>query len=175
MQESNQTEFMKVISQLAAIFERTSDESFLDGYWMALNDLEWTDFKHAALLAAREMGFMPRPADIRNQSSRSRSNIRETISRIWPDIVLLAQCSSDEHPDPIAKEALARMGGGKVLGQMKEQDLQVWGRKQFGQFYTEISEHRSRTPETLRLKSNSKNAFTELASEVASKLSANET
>lgn len=69
----------------------------------------------------------------------------------WDEVKRLASRSSSEHSDPIARRAIQLMGGGKRLGQMKTEELDVWGRKQFEEMYDLASrekiEERASLPE----------------------------
>lgn len=66
-------------------------------------------------------------------------------AQAWPEVMQLASRSSGDHSDPIAKEAIRLMGGGRRLGCMKTSELEVWGRKEFEVIYAEVSKRVSCT------------------------------
>lgn len=57
----------------------------------------------------------------------------------WPELCRLATSSSGEHSDPVAREAIALLGGGAALGRISSADLHGWWRKRFVDSYCRLA------------------------------------
>lgn len=58
--------------------------------------------------------------------------------KAWPEVLALASRSSGEHSDPIAAEAIRRMGGVRALGSMDNDRLKVWAKREFIGLYEQV-------------------------------------
>lgn len=137
MNTSDFMDFAKTINGLAAIHGKPMDEGLIDGYWMALEDLSKQDFFEAAKKAAKTLKWFPKPSELRELVLDTKP--ADAAKLAWPEVMQLAKRSSGEHSDPIAAEAIRLMGGGRRLGQATEQDLEIWGKKEFCQLYETVS------------------------------------
>ena len=73
------------------------------------------------------------PADIRRAAGERSS--AEDAAGAWETVARLARnCRSAVHPDPVAEEAVKRLGGWIKIG-LADEDRLVWIRKEFLELY----------------------------------------
>lgn len=128
--------FAEVIMALAAIHDKEVDKATLQGYWLALGELEIERLQEAATVAARTLKFFPKPAELLELAGGE--SVEDRAKLAWVEVSKAAK-SSSWPKDPLAAEAVRHMGGPRRLGQMKTDEFEVWGRKQFEEIYASLS------------------------------------
>jgi len=143
MQIDEKPKFLEAILGLASLFSRELDDAAIMLYWDAVRRMSLEDFRVAVRVAAKVEDHFPPPAVLLALTSVKASLM---AANAWPEVMAKARNSSGNHSDPIAAEAIRLMGGGKRLGQMAEEDLEVWGRKRFEELYQDLVEAKEREP-----------------------------
>ena len=139
----NRMEFAKLMAKLRAFYQNAvTDEvmwaASVTAYWSALGGFPADDLRRVFHTAwQRFPDWMPSAGQLLSLVQGSK-DWRVKAAESWPEVLRLAQRSSGDHSDPVAREAIKRMGGGKRLGQMSWDDLNVWGKKEFEQTYAEL-------------------------------------
>ena len=146
MQQMTRTELASLMSRLRAHYQHpvTDDSLWLASvatYWEALRGLDPDDIRAAFAVAWRRFpDWFPSAGQLLAAIDDTDGKADEA----WPELLRLARRSSGDHTDPVARAAIARMGGGCALGQMRSDELHVWGRKQFRELYRDIVRERQR-------------------------------
>lgn len=145
-------EFTELLSRLRARYQNAIADAdmwllSIEEYWGDLRSFDSDALRHALRTAHRvHPQWMPSCGQLIGLLQQTQS-----LGEVWPEVVRLASRSDGEHSDPIAREAIRQMGGGKRLGAMTDDELHVWGRKQFEELYQQIEEKRNRDPGVLEL------------------------
>jgi hypothetical protein len=134
--------FLSALTALGATLGRTIDEATLEGYWAALRDLDIEQVEAGAAECMRTAVHFPRPVEIRNCVG---ATVEDKATEAWGVVCHLARnCRAAKHPDPIAEEAVQKIGGWQRLGAMKSDDLHAWGRRDFLDVYRAAAKERRR-------------------------------
>lgn len=146
MQQMTRMEFASLMSRLRAHYQQPlADESLwlasVATYFDALRGMDPDDIRDAFAVAWRRY---PEWFPSAGQLLAAIDDTDGKADAAWPEVVRLARRSSGDHADPVARVAIARMGGGQALGQMRSDELHVWGRKQFREFYRDVVRERQR-------------------------------
>jgi hypothetical protein len=109
-------------------------------YWEDIQKFDAVAVRRAFASAPdQHQNWMPSLGQLKELINSQGTNFKVNALDAWPDVLKLAARSSDEHSDPIARQALKSMGGGRRLGQMPQADLEVWGKKEFLDAYAELA------------------------------------
>ena len=146
-QKMSSGEFAAEMAKLRANYQNAIADKKL---WLASVDQYWQHLKQyprSALLSmfARAWKDFPQwmPSAGQMVGLLEQSKTSAAVAA-WPEVMKLARSSSESHSDPVARETIRLMGGGKRLGQMSEHELAVWGRKEFERIYSEVVEQTAR-------------------------------
>lgn len=146
MRQMTRTEFASLMARLRAHYQHpvTDDSLWLASvttYWDALRPLDPDEIRTAFAVAWRRWpDWFPSAGQLLAAIDDTDTKADEA----WPELVRLARRSSGDHSNPVAREAIRRMGGGCALGQMRSDELHVWGRKQFREHYRDVVRDRQR-------------------------------
>lgn len=141
-QQMSRAEFTALMSKLRANYQNAiADKSqwlaSITVYWENLSSLPAEDLRQAFASAWRRFpDWMPSAGQLMSLALGKSPAARAAAA--WPEVLELAKHSSPEHSDPVARRAIMLMGGGSVLGEMTQDELRVWGKKEFLQRYAEI-------------------------------------
>lgn len=109
-------------------------------YWEECRGLDADKLRAAFKVAWREhKQWMPSCGQLVELVAGGGQSADDAAKLAWPEVMQLAKRSSGEHSDPIAAEAIRLMGGGRRLGQATEQEMEIWGKKEFIQLYDVVS------------------------------------
>lgn len=140
MQKIKRTEFAAEMSKLRAKYQNAvTDEGLwlasIATYWEVCCDYEANHIRTAFATAWRRYpDWMPSCGQLVELIEAG----HPTAAEAWPELLKIAARSSGDHSDPIAREVIRLMGGGKRLGSMAVGELAIWGRKQFEVLYEEV-------------------------------------
>ena len=133
--------FKSEIVRLFALYPAaTLSTATMIAWWSVLHSTEPNAVRRGIRrAAARSSCFIPSAmAVLAATSDEGKAESGAIVA--WPELLRLAKRSSGTHSDPIAREAIRLMGGGKRLGQMGESELEVWGKKEFERLYLDVAE-----------------------------------
>jgi hypothetical protein len=133
--------FVSVMQMLSETFNRPLSPGMLDGYWMALEDLETPILAAAAKRAIVESKFMPAPSEMLALAGRAPESPDLAAMRCW-DVVRKAIDKHDYLVRSIdfgarVNAVISNLGGWDVLCRAKltELDNPGWLRKRFCEAY----------------------------------------
>jgi len=131
-------------SQIAMLFamypSATLSSATIVAWWSVLGELGQSAVKRGVTVAAAASPmFIPSAMAVRDASGGGVPRHESKAITAWPEVLRLAKCSSSAHSDPIARETIRLMGGGERLGRMKQDELEVWGRKEFERIYIDVA------------------------------------
>ena len=135
------------MSRLRACYQNAvTDESLwlasLATYWELLRSYDPDSLRAAFAVAWRRCPeWFPSAGQL---AALVEGEPNERAEEAWPEVLRLARRSSGEHSDPVAAEAIRRMGGGLALGRMRSDELAVWGKKEFRSLYLECIRQQQR-------------------------------
>lgn len=148
MPPMNRTEFTALMTRLRSCYQNAiTDQSLwlasVTTYWDLLSGYRPADVRAAFQLAWRRFpDWFPSAGQL---ASLIEGRNGDRAEEAWPEVLRLASKSSGDHSDPIAAEAIRRMGGGAALGRMRSDELAVWGKKEFLGLYQDVARVRDET------------------------------
>jgi len=133
--------FFQIINRLCQVFGMPASDSFIDGYWMALEDLSLDVFNAACKRAAAENEFMPKPVEIRRLAGEKSpadkaADAWELFNRFWPR----EANATLKFEDDLIHSAIRSAGGTRRLSEASSDDWQ-WVKKDFEAAYLRHLEH----------------------------------
>lgn len=140
-----QAEFTALMSKLRACYQNAVKDpdqwlASISQYWTVVRSYNDEAIRRAFNNAWRQHpDWMPSLGQLVELIENAGGSAKHRAAQAWPEVMRLASQSSGDHSDPVAAEAIRLMGGGKRLGQMPTDDLEVWGRKRFDELYEEIA------------------------------------
>ena len=102
MKATERLRFFKALMLLATTFNEPMSEARLEGYFIALEDLDVANLEHAVRSLLRTARFFPRPAEIRESLNGS---MEDRAALAWADFL------NGSVTDPIGRAAIDGMGG----------------------------------------------------------------
>lgn len=146
MRADDREVFHQLMMALCSTFRVDPTEALFEGYWIGMSAITIDDFRESVQWALSHCEFMPKPVELRSTCDVDHKSCAVLA---WQETLQLARDSRGDHSDPIAREVIELMGGGRALGAMDEHELTVWGRKQFEQYYLDVAERHERTDRLL--------------------------
>lgn len=128
----NRERFSQRISVLCEAFGRDITRALLEAYWIALEELEESDFDRAVATCLKGSRFMPTPAEIRDAAGE---NLAVRADAAWREVRPLISKDGGTLSDPIAKLVVESLGGWRALGNRSEDENSTWTRKEFLRLY----------------------------------------
>jgi hypothetical protein len=141
MQPQDKANFATALAGVAETFGVPMTDAQVEGYWSGLKDLSIKAVGSALAASIRQCERFPKPVEIRRLAGIESTDA--VAMKAWSEVVKAAQRGGGQLSDATAAESVRLMGGFKRLGQMNEEDLQVWGRKQFVECYEAVAEKTS--------------------------------
>lgn len=134
---TNREAFATALAVLASTFNRVLDPAAIEGYWLALGDLDEGEYKAAIARALREIKFMPTPAELL-AFARPPRNIAVEAAEAWEAVKGAIQrydyTVATIDFGPLVNTVLRSMGSWEWLCEQGE-DAMVWRRKDFDRLY----------------------------------------
>lgn len=133
MKISDEAEFGAMLSTLGTVFGVEVEPAMIETYFAALDNLSLRAVGLAITAAIKTCEFMPRPVALRRLAGER--SPAEMAAGAWEIAIKLARNIQDaEHPDPVAEQAVKRLGGWRAIG-LVDDDRLVWVRKEFLELY----------------------------------------
>lgn len=136
MTKNDMAEFTKLLTGLAAMFERQLTELIRDMYYNALKDLDIEQIRDAANNIAQTSTFFPKPVDFRNAISGDKDSA--AISA-WEKVLKakskVGQYQSVQFDDPVIHSVIKLMGGWGAVCRLEGHDDEKWQRIDFEKTY----------------------------------------
>lgn len=150
MQDRDREAFLAAINTLCGTFRVEATEALLDGYWLALEDVEAGAVKAAVGRALRTCERMPAPADLRKLIGESGA---VAAMDAW-DAVVRAIRSLGSHRTVdfglVVNATVRNLGGWRQICMTDSDELHSFVRKRFEETFTAMSqrpaEHLSGAP-----------------------------
>lgn len=134
MQNTDRTEFTRLMEAACAAFNTPPNEPLFEAYWIALHDKTLADVKRAITTAFVECKFMPRPAELLEFVD---GNPAQGANTAFDKLVLLCRDKTAVHPCKYAQEVIRRKGGMKYYSGLDNTQLE-FERKLFIASYKEL-------------------------------------
>lgn len=134
---STKQAFVTSLAVLAGAFNRELSAPAVEGYWIALGELEESDFKTAVSRALRECKFMPAPMELLAFAGKAK-NTTADVAEAWQAV--RAAIDRNDYTDsvdfgPLVNAVVRNIGGWQYLCDLKIPALDVWARKKFEEIY----------------------------------------
>jgi hypothetical protein len=140
MNRSEKPKFAILVESLAAAFRVDVTEALLEGYWMALDDLELNSVGAGAKRALRECRFMPTANELRSLSGEVRAEHRSVLA--WDAfeaaVVRHGGYVSVDFDDPVINATVRNLGGWKRCCEMPADEFDTFLRKDFERVYSAL-------------------------------------
>ena len=140
MQNSDRAKFVLAIQALAAAFRAEVSEALLEGYWLALDDLELSAVGAAVKRALRECRFMPAANELRSLAGEVRPAHRAVLA--WDAfsaaVVRHGGYASVDFDDPIINATVHSLGGWERCCEMPAAEFDKFLRKDFERVYVAL-------------------------------------
>lgn len=136
MTDSEREQFASVILALAATFRVESSEALLEGYWMALEDLEIGAVRAAVRSAIRSCERMPTGSELRRLTGEMTSDMRAVHAwgAVQRAIASKGAYVSVDFDDPVVNATVRNLGGWQKLCATSTDEAK-WVRKDFERIY----------------------------------------
>lgn len=137
MTATEKPDFARLMSALCAAMGAECDAAMLEGYWLALRDMDLPSVRRAVSSALQECTWMPKPGELRQRCGVVTAQQRcvvafEAVSRAAASV---GSYHSVDFEDPIVNATIRNMGGWERLCAMRAEEYAVWGRKEFERIY----------------------------------------
>lgn len=132
MLENDRVEFKTMLAALCESFCKEPSAATFYGYWLALEDLDFTDVKRAAVKAMRESRFMPSAAELRQFAGIASASDRALLA--WAAVEKAAPIGSYksiDFDDPLINAAIRSMGGWPAILDKSQEVFDTFVRKDF--------------------------------------------
>jgi hypothetical protein len=129
----NKTKFLKFMTTISEVFDKTLSETLMDVYWKALEPFTDEQCEKAFNEVIVSSRFFPKPVDIIEKMQRE-----DKATEAWVQVLKAMQhVGISEIPtfhDPAINSAIEAMGGWMQLASMEIEDRR-WQRKEFEDLY----------------------------------------
>ena len=136
MTKKDMPEFIKILTGLAAMFDRPLTALIRDMYFTALGDLTIEQINKAGNQIARTATFFPKPVDFRNAIN---GNQDEAAIAAWEKVQKgkskAGQYQSVQFDDPVIHTVIKLMGGWAAVCRLEGHDDEKWQRIDFEKTY----------------------------------------
>ena len=136
MTKKDMPEFIKILTGLAAMFDRPLTVLIRDMYFTALDDLTIEQLNTAGNQIARTATFFPKPVDFRNAIN---GNQDEAAIAAWEKVLKgkskAGQYQSVQFDDPVIHTVIKLMGGWGAVCRLEGHDDEKWQRIDFEKTY----------------------------------------
>lgn len=137
MNQSEEREFSRMFSVLAATFRVESSTALLEGYWLGLEDMPLEQVRTAVKRALRECKFMPTAFELRSLSGEMPAAVRAVSA--WQDLLKAIRKHgawySVDFQDRLINATVRALGGWREVCAKEADDLHVWTKKEFERVY----------------------------------------
>lgn len=116
MIESDKKRFAILIGLLHETFGKPATRPTIEGYWIALSDMEFSECEKSIYSAMRSSEFLPTPAKIRQVATGGTGEELATVA--WIDVVKampLGSYKSVSFRDPVINATIRSLGGWPAL------------------------------------------------------------
>lgn len=136
MTKKDMPEFIKILTGLAAMFDRPLTALIRDMYFTALSGLTIEQINTAGNQLARTATFFPKPVDFINAIQ---GNIETATIGAWEKVLKAkskaGQYQSVQFNDPVIHSTIKLMGGWVSLCRLEGHDDEKWQRIEFEKIY----------------------------------------
>lgn len=139
MQNRDREAYVVAMNALCGMFRVEPSEPFLDGYWMALQDVSIDDVRAAVVKAARTCQFMPPAAELRKLAG---AGAEQASIDAWNGVVnAIRKFGAYESVDfgPTVNAAVRAVGGWRRLCTADSAELHAFIRREFAQALEALS------------------------------------
>ncbi len=130
-------QFATLVEALAATFRTEATEALIEGYWMALEDLQLASVQRAVSAAIRQCQHMPRGVELRQLAGEMGNATRavHAWSVLQKAIGQHGAYRSVDFDDPVLNATVRNLGGWQKLCQTTTEEFEKWARKDFERIY----------------------------------------
>ena len=133
MKVEDRPRFAHVLLGLCETFGRDCTEGLIEGYWLALSDLNLDEFGNNAARCLKTSTFMPMPVDLRGGKDE---NATKAWSHLLKAIRRHGHYASVDFADTAINATVRALGGWDRVCGLESEELHKWYRKDFEKTYT---------------------------------------
>lgn len=149
MTPSDITRFTRAISVLFETLGYPMTPARLEGFRLALDDMDVADIERACFVGMRSLKFQPKPADLRELAGVTDISIDDRAQIAWRSVREQIQRTSGmsalDFDDPIIHATIRDLGGWERVSGLSSDELTRFTSRDFATAYAVFARH----PETL--------------------------
>jgi hypothetical protein len=136
MNKSDMPEFIKILTGLAAMFDKQLTELLRDMYFDSLADLNIEQIRDAGNHIARSATFFPKPVDFRNSAGGNKDLQALTAwEKTRTAVRKVGRYESVKFDDPLIHSVITTMGGWEAFCSCEGYDGEKWQQHDFEKMY----------------------------------------